>query len=137
MLIRSLLALLSVLLLAAIVWVTLETSPQMTTVSWIPKFVSRWADAEPTFRNFPPYALATLLSTLTALAWIRPRTRTHSLLIILGMLCLWTLLGTGLECAQLWLPYRKFDLLDITWSLVGVLAGSALSLPWLVVIGDR
>ena len=69
MLIRSLLALLSVLLLAAIVWVTLETSPQMTTVSWIPKFVSRWADAEPTFRNFPPYALATLLSTLTALTY--------------------------------------------------------------------
>ena len=134
---RYLLALLSILLFVAIALVTLETSPQMTMVSWIPKFVSRWADAEPTFRNFPPYALATLLSTLTALTWIRPRTRSHGLLIILGMLCLWALLGTGLECAQLWLPYRKFDLLDITWSVVGALAGSALSLPWLLVIGDR
>ena len=134
---RYLLALLSILLFVAIALVTLETSPQMTMVSWIPKFISRWADAEPTFRNFPPYALATLLSTLTALTWIRPRTRTHGLLIILGMLCFWTLLGTGLECAQLWLPYRKFDLLDITWSVVGALAGSALSLPWLLVIGDR
>jgi VanZ family protein len=134
---RYFLALLSILLVVAIALVTLETSPQMTTVSWIPIFVSRWADAEPTFRNFPPYALATLLSTLTALTWIRPRTRAHGLLIILGMLCLWTLLGTGLECAQLWLPYRKFDLLDITWSVVGTLAGSALSLPWLLVIGDR
>ena len=134
---RYLLALLSILLFVAIALVTLETSPQMTMVSWIPKFISRWADAEPTFRNFPPYALATLLSTLTALTWIRPRTRSHGLLIILGMLCLWALLGTGLECAQLWLPYRKFDLLDITWSVVGALAGSALSLPWLLVIGDR
>jgi len=134
---RYLLALLSILLFVAIALVTLETSPQMTMVSWIPKFISRWADAEPTFRNFPPYALATLLSTLTALTWIRPRTRTHGLLIILGMLCLWALLGTGLECAQLWLPYRKFDLLDISWSVVGTLAGSALSLPWLLVIGDR
>jgi VanZ family protein len=133
---RYLLALLSILLFVAIALVTLETSPQMTTVSWIPKFVSRWADAEPTFRNFPPYALATLLSTLTAMTWIKPRTRTHGLLIILGMLCLWALLGTGLECAQLWLPYRKFDLLDITWSVVGALAGSTLSLLWLLVIGN-
>ena len=134
---RYLLALLSILLFVAIALVTLETSPQMTMVSWIPKFISRWADAEPTFRNFPPYALATLLSTLTAMTWIRPHTRTHGLLIILGMLCLWTLLGIGLECAQLWLPYRKFDLMDITWSVVGALAGSALSLLWLLVIGDR
>ena len=133
---RYLLALLSILLCVAIALVTLATLPQMTTVSWIPKFVSRWADAEPTFRNFPPYALATLLSTLTALAWIRPRTRTHSLLMILGMLFFWTLLGTGLECVQLWLPYRKFDLLDISWSVVGALAGSAFSVLWLLVIGD-
>jgi hypothetical protein len=133
---RYLLALLCILLVVAIALVTLATLPQMTTVSWIPKFVSRWADAEPTFRNFPPYALATLLSTLTALTWIRPRTRTHGLLIILGMLCFWALLGTGLECAQLWLPYRKFDLLDIAWSVVGTLAGSALSLLWLLVIGN-
>ena len=133
---RYLLALLSILLFVAIALVTLETSPQMTMVSWIPKFISRWADAEPTFRNFPPYALATLLSTLTAMTWIKPRTRTQGLLIILGMLCLWTLLGTGLECAQLWLPYRKFDLLDITWSVVGALAGSAFSVLWLLVTGD-
>lgn len=133
---RLFLSTLSLLLLAAIVWVTLASLPQMTTVSWIPKYISRWADAEPTFRNFPPYAIATLLSTLTALAWIMPCTRRQGLLVILGMLCLWTLLGTGLECAQLWLPYRKFDLLDITWSVVGALAGSAFSVLWLLVIGD-
>ena len=134
---RCLLALLSILLCVAIALVTLETSPRMTAVPWIPRFIARWADAEPTFRNFPPYALATLLSTLTALTWIRPRTRRRGLLVILGMLCFWALLGTGLECAQLWLPYRKFDLLDITWSVVGALAGSTLSLFWLLVIGDR
>ena len=134
---RYFLSLLSILILIAIARVTLETSPHMTTVSWIPKFISRWADAEPTFRNFPPYAIATLLSTLTALTWIRPRTRTHSLLIILGMLCLWTLLGTGLECAQLWLTYRKFDLLDITWSVVGTLAGSTLSLVCLLLVSHE
>ena len=133
---RYLLALLSILLVVAIALVTLETSPQMTMVFWIPKFISRWADAEPTFRNFPPYAIATLLSTLTALTWIRPRTRTHGLLMILGMLFFWTLLGTGLECVQLWLPYRKFDLLDISWSVVGALTGSAFSVLWLLVIGD-
>jgi len=134
---RYFLSLLSILILIAIARVTLETSPHMTTVSWIPKFISRWADAEPTFRNFPPYALATLLSTLTALAWIRPRTRRQGLLVILGMLCLWTLLGTGLECAQLWLPYRKFDLLDITWSVVGTLAGSTLSLVCLLLVSHE
>ena len=133
---RLFLSTLSLLLLAAIFWVTLASLPQMTSVAWIPTFVAKWADSEPTFRNFPPYAIATLLSTLTAMTWIRPRTRTHGLLIILGMLFFWTLLGTGLECAQLWLPYRKFDLLDITWSVVGALAGSTLSLLWLLVIGD-
>ena len=56
--------------------------------------------------------------------------------IILGMLVFWTLLGAGLEIAQLWIPYRKFDLLDISWSVVGALAGSTLSLLWLLVIGD-
>jgi hypothetical protein len=135
--VRYFLTLLSILLLVAIALVTLATLPQMTTVSWIPKYISRWADAEPTFRNFPPYAIATLLSTLTAMAWIRPCTRRQGLLVILGMLCLWTLLGTGLECAQLWLPYRKFDLLDITWSVVGALAGSALSLVCLLLVGDE
>jgi glycopeptide antibiotics resistance protein len=133
---RFFLSTLSLLLLAAIVWVTLASLPQMTTVPWIPNWLAKWADSEPTFRNFPPYAIATLLSTLTALAWIRPRTRRQGLLVILGMLCLWTLLGTGLECAQLRLPYRKFDLLDITWSVVGALAGSVLSLLCLLVIGD-
>jgi hypothetical protein len=54
---RYFLALLSILLVVAIALVTLETSPQMTMVSWIPKFVSRWADAEPTFRNERRYFL--------------------------------------------------------------------------------
>ena len=49
---RLFLSTLSLLLLAAIVWVTLASLPQMTTVSWIPKYISRWADAEPTFPTF-------------------------------------------------------------------------------------
>ena len=134
---RSLLTILSLLLLTAIVSLTLVTSPRMTAVPWIPNLIARWADSEPTFCNFPPYALATLLSTLTVLTWIRPRTRTHGLLIILGMLCLWALLGTGLEVAQLWIPYRKFDLMDIAWSAAGALSGSLIFVIgyWLLVIG--
>ena len=103
----------------------------MTTALGLLNWLVRWADSEPTFRNFPPYAAATLLSTLCALAWIRPRTQAHSLLTILGMLVFWTLLGTGLELAQLWIPYRKFDLMDIAWSAAGALAGSLV-----LVIGD-
>ena len=109
----------------------------MGAVPWIPQLIARWADSEPAFRNFPPYAAATLLSTLCALAWIGPRTQAPRLLTILGMLVFWTLLGTGLEIAQLWIPYRKFDLMDIAWSAAGALAGSLIFVIgyWLLVIG--
>lgn len=52
------LTLVSFLILIAIAWFTFETSSRMTSVRWIPAYVARWADSEPTFRNFPPYALA-------------------------------------------------------------------------------
>ena len=62
---RFLLTTFSLLLLAAIVWLTLVILPRMSVVPWIPNMIARWADSEPTFRNFPPYALATFLSTFT------------------------------------------------------------------------
>ena len=47
---RSLLTLLSLLLLNAIIWLTLVTLPRMTVVPWIPSImIARWADSEPTF----------------------------------------------------------------------------------------
>ena len=65
------------------------------------------------------------------------RLRITRFAIILGMLVFWIVLGTGLEIAQLWIPYRKFDLMDIFWSAAGALAGSLVLVIgyWLLVIG--
>ena len=35
--------------------------------------------------------------------------------------------GVLLECLQIWLPTRYFDLYDIAWSVAGAFAGSSLA----------
>jgi VanZ family protein len=38
----------------------------------------------------------------------------------------------GLEFAQLWIPARSFDLLDIAWTLAGAMTGALLAIPLLL-----
>jgi hypothetical protein len=49
----------------------LAPSPDMKSLTWLPRFVARWADAEPTFRNFPAFAALAFVATLFFSFWAR------------------------------------------------------------------
>ena len=117
-----------------VAWCALAPSPDLRVIFWLPHVVTAWADANPAFRNFPAFALLGGFVFAFGFFWFHPRL--WSPLAALGFLAtvLVSLLGTALECAQIWLPKRVFDLNDIAWSLAGSLAGVALvfflSLPF-------
>jgi hypothetical protein len=118
--------------LAAVFWCALSKSPLMVEICWMPAWLGKWADAYPILRNFPAFALLSFIASL-ALANFTCMRRTISNLSVaiiswLGV----SLIGVALEFAQIWIPSRSFDLLDIAWTLAGAFAGALVGLPLLI-----
>jgi VanZ family protein len=99
----------------------LAPSPDMKSLTWLPRFVARWADAEPTFRNFPAFAALAFVATLFFFLSARSVTADSAFYAMF----LVSIFSITLELVQLKLPGRFFDPLDIAWSITGSFAGSS------------
>ena len=99
----------------------LAPSPDMKSLAWLPRFVARWADAEPTFRNFPAFAVLDFVATL----FFFLLARSVAAGLAFYSMFLVSLFSVMLEVVQLKLPGRFFDPLDIAWSITGAFTGSS------------
>jgi N-acetylglucosaminyldiphosphoundecaprenol N-acetyl-beta-D-mannosaminyltransferase len=110
-----------------VVWCAMAPTPDMKALAWIPMPLARWADSEPTFRNFPAFAGLALVAGL-ALRTILGRS---SIRQMAGVAVLTSAFGAVLELLQLGLPQRHFDPDDIFWTIAGAVTGAATA--WLLV----
>lgn len=113
-------------ILCAVAWCGLAASPDMAKVEWMPHQLGRWANENPTFRNFPAFATLAAVFYLTGAVWSNSGQ---------GALAFFSagttsVLAVVVELAQLMLPARFFDPDDIAWSMAGALTGAALA--WLI-----
>lgn len=115
----------------------LASSPDMKSISWLPRSLARWADTEPTFRNFPAFAVLSFAATLFSFLLVRSVSAAsafHALIVVSAF-------SVVLEFSQFWLPGRCFDRLDIAWSVTGALSGAVaaffLGLAWAGIVVRR
>jgi hypothetical protein len=96
-------------------FLALRSSPYLTEVLWIPRWLASWSDANGVIRNPPAFAALYILCVI-CLGW---SCRHWLLLLTCG-------LAIALEVGQLWLPERVADWRDVMASWVGALAGYGL-----------
>ena len=127
--------LLSAGLLLAIVYCALAPSSHMREVWFIPEWLGKWADRNPTFRNFPAFAL---LSAAMFAGWslVRPLPAASALNWgeafganinrMLACALAVGLLGVALEFIQPYFRLRPGEpsLLDVSWSVAGAFVGA-------------
>lgn len=95
-----------ILAVALVSVLALRSSPYVSDLSWIPKWLSEWADRNGNLRNLPAFAALTLV-LLWPLPW------KHA-----GFFA--ALVAVTVESAQFFIAGRTFDWADIAWSLAGV-----------------
>ncbi len=101
-------------LAGALAFLSLRASSHVGTLPWIPGFVGNWADSHGILRNTAAFfAFGLMVFALLGVGWR-----------VAGALAGF---ATVIEVAQLWIPSRNFDLLDIAAGLAG------LALAWAVV----
>lgn len=93
-------------------FLSLRSSPAISTVRWIPQWLSHWADAHGRFDNFPAYGLVSLPFYLIS-------SHFGTQLSIFLALATFVVL---LECVQILIPSRHCDGYDMVWGILGVLA---------------
>jgi VanZ like family len=107
-----------------ILWCALAPSPDLVNIHWMPKWLGKWADAHPTFRNFPAFGLLSVLLVFVG-NLCRGTSEVRGLIAsTLFAAAAVSVAGVVLECLQLALPGRFFDPMDILWSVLGAVAGS-------------
>jgi len=105
----------------------LAPSPDLHHIPWLPKAIASWANDYPDFRNFPAFGVVAMSLYFCVFSWFK---KPHlQKLIGAAFFCsiAVSLFGVLLECLQIWLPTRYFDLYDIAWSVAGAFAGSSLA----------
>lgn len=112
-------------LLWAILYLSLRSSPSLSSVDWLPSQLTQWADRNGEFRTFVPYCFASLL--LVAIAFFMGKfciipAALEKLCILAGGSGLLTLL-TLTELAQLALEQRVASWADLGWGSLGIALG--------------
>lgn len=107
-------SLLACLVVTVVAFLALRASPYISEIPWIPAWLSEWADRHANLRNLPAFA-----GLAFALLWP---------LGVRVAACVASLLAVVLECAQVFIDGRTFDLADIGWSLLGVVLAVGLAL---------
>jgi hypothetical protein len=106
---RKMLLLTGIFGLGLAIFLSLRTSPATSTVSWLPKFITHWADRHGQLCNFPAYGLLAL-----PFLFIAPDMRRQAQ-IVLGIFDLVALI----EVIQFWIPTRVCDTGDVFWGWLG------------------
>lgn len=102
----------------------------MRALEWLPKGVAAWADANPTFRNFPAFALLGFLGCIVVDAIPWELRKKSPLAKAFAVALLIAAAGVALEFLQLRIHGRFFDPNDIAWSVSGAFAGTVAALPF-------
>ncbi|HEY1106992.1 MAG TPA: VanZ family protein [Opitutaceae bacterium] len=100
-----------------IAFFALRSSPFFQPISWLPRWIGRWADSHGIARNLAAF----FAFGFAAFVILGPRWR---LCLILSAF------ATVLEVSQIWIPTRIYDWKDIVASVAGILL--AWPLAWLV-----
>jgi len=121
----------AIILLAAIAICSLAPSPNMREMWWIPEWLGAWADRHGNFRNFPVFAaLAALLFLVFSLlpasfySSLKLKFQPFSFRTALRAAVCASALGIALEVAQLLLPNRHADPMDLLWMTLGASTGA-------------
>lgn len=98
-----------------VTFLSLRSSPALSTVSWLPRSIAHWADAHGRLCNFPAYGLLAVPFLLI----------TSNLRWQMGMLAGLALLIVAFEIIQLDLLARSCDPADVAWGWAGLLTAWA------------
>ncbi len=107
-----------------VVWCALAPSPDLVNIEWMPKWIGKWADANPTFRNFPAFGILAVVFYAAGFAWVDPRRGAGQCALAFIAAVTASFAAVALEVAQVRLPGRFFDPNDIAWSMAGALTGA-------------
>ena len=56
-----------------VLWCALAPTPDLVNIEWMPRWIGKWADANPTFRNFPAFGILAMGFYAAGFAWFDPR----------------------------------------------------------------
>ena len=107
---------------ALITYLSLRPSPQLSEISWLPAWLSAWADIHGDLRTAVPFFMLSSYLALESWYGFRASRALPNLLWILGLYGLLGILGLT-EFIQIWLPQRTASWADIAWGSAGALAG--------------
>jgi len=107
-----------------VLWCALAPTPDLANIEWIPRWIGKWADANPTFRNFPAFGILAMGFFAAGFVWFDPqRGAGQCALAFIGAVTA-SFAAVAMEVAQVRLPGRFFDPDDIAWSIAGALTGA-------------
>jgi hypothetical protein len=107
-----------------VLWCAIAPSPDLVKIEWMPRWIGKWADANPTFRNFPAFGILAMVFYAAGFAWFDPARGAGQCALAFIAAVTASFAAVAMEVAQVRLPGRFFDPDDIAWSMAGALAGA-------------
>ena len=107
-----------------VLWCALAPTPDLVRIDWMPRWLGNWADAKPTFRNFPAFGILAMVFYAMGFAWFDPSRGAGQCALAFISAMTASFAAVAVEVAQVRLPGRFFDPDDIAWSMAGALCGA-------------